>query len=392
MVPLEEQVTDQEQIIAHSEGQLQYDTVVAEEVAVAVPESSGDAAVSQHQPVSVDPNMPWFSWPDPDAFATPVSSLTVRPLGPDASPEDPLILVGESGEDLGEMGSATAFRQLGWFATFPTDFVNKLAPATKVLVVNERLRQCPREVSVVIENERIANIVHGGRGIPPYREVAQTTYDTLKSVYGEKVDILETRQGDGEMNLRFVTGVEKPVTRKKGDILQMGVQVHQDYGHDLSLALYVNRLICTNGMTAENQEFTWRVRGEISIEHQLAWLATGVSKVVGAFDQIVAHAKQMAEIPVNGENIPAILERYARSMKFPVRYLGRVIEAYNQEPDPTQWGILNAFTRVATHGLSGALQQNILAATGTWTQEFDMVDVRLPRPVATSLGAELIGV
>jgi hypothetical protein len=97
----------------------------------------------------------------------------------------------------------------------------------------------------------------------------------------------------------------------------------------------------------------------------------------------------MAEIEINGD-IDEVIRRYGNAMKFPVRYIGRVIDAYNEEPNPTQWGLLNAFTRVGTHTMHGDAQRNTLSTAGTWVTEFDTVTCKLPRPVAVYLGAELI--
>jgi hypothetical protein len=351
-------------------------------------ESAGDAAVTT---AIVDDTLAWNDWPDPDVLDTNINEVRVEVDEPDPSVgiNGGLVLIDHCGDELGEVNNFNGLRQLGWAASFPADFVDKLSPRVAAEVINERLAAVNGNVTLVFERGELTNLIKGGRGVPTYRQVASKVHDTLENIYGEQVKTIFAHCAGGEMRLRFVTGVEQAVTRAVGDVLQMGIEVHQNYGADLSLSLYVQRLVCLNGMTARHNEFSWRVRDCTTVDHQLAWLATSVGEVTGAFDRIVAKSREMAQIAVSGD-INEVLTRYARSMRFPQRYLGRVLDAYEQEPIPTQWGVLNAFTRAATHSLSGVAQHSILAATGDWVSNFDYVNCRLPRPVAISSGAELI--
>lgn len=369
MVALDEQLTETE-----------------ERALVAVPESSGDAAVAEKPAggLLIDQTAPWAQWADPDVLCTPLHSLAVR-----GHETQGLSLLGEEGDELGGF-SPRAMQQLGWTAHFPGEFLAKLPPHLAASVINDRIQaEEDREIQVVFEGGRCVNLAPGWRGVASYKDVAQTAHNVLRDVYGDSVTLGEARQADGQMVLRLLTGVSEVVTPAVGDILRMGIQIEHNYGLGLQLSLYVDRLVCLNGMTAGVQEFTWRNRSTGSSEHQLAWLAAGIGGVMDSYERIVQRARLMADTLVKGDPKKA-LEEYALAMKFPRRMLGRLMDAYDQEPVPTQWGLLNALTRVSTHSLTGSAQRTFQQVAGSWTQEFDLVTARLPRPVADRVGAEVI--
>lgn len=377
VVPIDEQVTEAGETPAE----------VLETVAAEKADALATVIEANATPLEIDPTLPWAAWPAPDTFPAKLKDLSVR------NEAGRLILVGEQGDAIAPV-NANGMQQLGWNAVFPVEFVNRFndAPDLQAQIINHRIQngdRAEKQYTVVVENGEFANFFPGWRGVAPFQQVAQTAFNALRDVYGTGVELDDCRQGNGKMALRLLTNLQEPVTRKTGDVLQMGIQIDQDYGQQINLALYVRRLVCLNGMTAEAQEFKWKTRSEGSVEHQLAWVTTGIGAVVGAFNGIVERARLMADTPVNGD-ARNILQEHARAMRFPSRYFGRLVDAFEQEPEMTQWGILNAFTRVATHSLSGETQRTFQASAGGWTQEFDLVNARLPRPVAVRLGAEIV--
>jgi hypothetical protein len=186
-----------------------------------------------------------------------------------------------------------------------------------------------------------------------------------------------------------MTAVDMPVTRRKGDILQMGVDVRQHYGETVAVALYCKRLVCLNGMMVNERAFEWTQRQTGTVDHQIAWLRTAIAGALEAYETLVARAKQMAETPIHGDP-HNILREHARAMRLPERRLPALLEAFDAEPDPTSWGLLNAFTRLATHGgLPQRLSRSLMQASGQWVHDFDLVTCRLPRPMAIAVGAEI---
>lgn len=78
-------------------------------------------------------------------------------------------------------------------------------------------------------------------------------------------------------------------------------------------------------------------------------------------------------------------------MRVPRRFDERLVTAFRQEPGRSEWHMLNAFTWLATHGgLPEANSAAIQRAAGSWTEGFDVVTARLPRPMAMQVGAHIL--
>lgn len=363
------------------------------EVPVVV-ESAGDSKVAT-TPVVIDETKPWALWPQPEVLNVKLEVLNMGAEG------EQFVL---STEDSGRLGKVTdnALRELGWRAGFDAGFVReKVSREVGTIVVNERIRRTAekredREVALLLEGDTITNFMPGWREALPFADVAQITHDILGGVYGAN-DLLidDARCNEGQMNLRLITPIAQEVTRHKGDVLQLGVEIHHDYGRHIEMALYAKRLVCLNGMTADNREFSWKQRSSGTKDHQAAWLRQGLGEVVSAYDNLLARARRMASATFEGD-YRSVLREHARAMGLPGRHFNALVEAYEAElglngGEHNEWTILNAFTRLATHGgLSRNNARQLQAASGRWTTEFEMVNARLPRPMATLVGAQIV--
>lgn len=325
--------------------------------------------------------MPWAEWPNPQIMPCALRGLVM--LHEDGS----LVLYAGRGDE--RIGPATegGLHELSRKVDFPSEFVTKLPLELRASVINDRIqaaREC--EVAAVLEDGRFSALLPSVRETLTYRETAELAYDTLRSVVPEISVDHASASGRG-MQLRLLTSIERPVTRRVGDILAAGVAVRQDYGLTTEISLYARRLVCLNGMTANRTEFSWTRRSEGSAEHQRLWLRDSVLAALGAFGQLVDRSRQMATTTVDGEPEQALLER-ARAMGLPRRHFAALIDAWRAEKDPSEWGLMNAITRLATHSaLPGSLGARMQEAAGTWAHNFDIVECRLPRPVAERCGA-----
>ncbi len=368
----------------------------ADQVLQALPPHEEDSIDPQaHDLVVVDESMPWATWPTPRIEKIQLHEL--RLIESDNVVQFASVSKDDDGVEFEPvpMGEATTpgLRLLGWQSgvTFPVDFVNKLTPPLKCAVVNERvLAARDRELSVIVERGDVTNILSGWRGVAPYREVAQTAFTTLRDVYGDAEVEGEPRRDAEGMSLRLMTPMQEPITRKKGDVLQMGVDVHQKYGTSIGVALYIKRLICLNGMTANETAFNWTIKQAGTVEHQLSWLKIAMADALSAYENLVERSRLMADTAIHGDP-HTVLDEHARAMKLPKNLNARLHAMFDEEPDATEWGILNAFTRLATHGGIGDIpSRNLMAGAGAWTSDFDLVTCRLPRPMAVAAGAEIV--
>lgn len=353
----------------------------------------------------VPADRPWAQWQLPQIYRHDIGDLSVHvdlikrndDKEEDSALEQKLVLRG-SGETIG-YPSRTALKELASRVGMPVDFIERLPLYMQADVIQEVIDQASQkrdmDFSLAVQDDTIINIIPGWRETISHADVCESTFKLLKDVYGgtdRDIEIAEAEiLSNGNMLSRFLTPVQQPVTRRVGDILQMGVQVSHAYGITLDTCLFTRRLVCLNGATSIQQEFSWTQRSMGKPEHQLAWLRAGVNEVVAAFDLFVERAKLMAETTFNG-NPHEVLKQRAEHMRLPRRHWRALLDAFDEEEGDTEWHLANAFTRLATHGGMALNERARLEnAAGMWIQDFDMVNARLPRPMAARVGAIILG-
>lgn len=336
------------------------------------------------QGVVIDKTMPWAKWPNPRVITTTMDDLRIIP----GNERD--ILMTDRGEPIG-LATRRGLQELSWKVGFDAGFVtDKLPVHLATDVINHRIAadRADREVCLVVEGDRFTSFLPAVREVLPYQETAQVAHNVMSDLFGRvTVDYADAREG---MSVRLLTDLEQPVTRKKGDVLQMGVQVRQDYGTSITVDLYLRRLVCLNGMTAASTDFSWQNKFEGTRAHQTLWLSASIAEALGVYDQVVTRSRLMASTRFDGDPETALRER-ARAMKFPMRHFAALLEAFQAEPGNSEWDLLNAMTRVATHaGLPNNLGSRMQAVAGEWSRAFDVVTARMPRPLAVATGARII--
>lgn len=337
-------------------------------------------------PLPLSEGAPWEAWPTVDPVKVSMADLAVGTF------EDGTLAM-QAGSDATGVLHERAVRDLGNYVGFPADFVLKLPGELAAPVIQHRITKHAEakrhDVVAMLEGDRFINLFPGWREVLPYSQTAEQSLQLLLGVY-EDVD-LEHAHADGNgMHLRFLLPVEERITVKVGDVLRAGVAIWQSYGGSIEVALQTTRLICLNRATTEHREFSWTQRSAGSMEHQARWLKQGIADALGAFDTVVERARVMADTPIDGDPREVLAES-ARAMQLPKRHLASLLEAYEAEPDATQWGIANAFTRLGTHALPAAgLGRRVLRATGEWTENFELCTARLPRPIAMRAGAQIL--
>lgn len=310
--------------------------------------------------------------------------------------------------------SPSFFDGLGGETTFPPQFVAKLSPRLQAEIINERMDATPpREMSIVLNRDTCVRFLPGDRAVIPPRLIADRLYDRLSDLYGG-VKIDEATANDGEHWLRFTTPFARTLTgevvdlaeeterfrrdnpgqhewvKPGDDILSLGLQVRHEFRDGLSVDLHVKRLLCFNSATTNLRSYSWRIKEDRSEAAQLAWLDDVVASLPDAFNGFLDHARMMAEEKFDGHPRTA-LQATAKAMKLPKRLLPGLFAAFDQEPGDNHWALFNAVTRAATHGnLSPGVRRDLWNAAGQWCEEFDMVNCRLPKPMAQRFGAQIL--
>ena len=353
-----------------------------------------------------DSRLPWANWRNPHVTTTPVGEVSAR-LIHDINEVGLYV-----GEELVGIPTHGALQEMSTRVGFPTDFLLKLPKMLQAHVLNDRIGnfayEKPNNEFGFTHRHReifddgmpqldprgyhhISNISPAHRGIVAPADVAQTAYDLLYDVY-EDVTIKAVVPNDNTMTLRLLTPFDmevRPNGRQVGDVMNLGVDIRYRAGFDLAVSLFIERLVCTNGMTSSRQEFDWKSRSVGSASDQLRWIVIGITNVITEFDNIIERAKMMAGVSVGDDPRKALIER-ARAMKIPPRFDERLLAAYEYEPGNSEYDMLNAFTRLATHGGIPMMNADaIQAAAGAWTTDFDMVTARMPRGMALAVGAHI---
>ena len=373
MVPLAEQLTETEALVGH------------------VIESAGDAAVAENEVP-----MPWNEWPDPEFLQT-----RMNHLGTDVDEDGNMRFVQDNAEGTTPLGivSERSLENLAWHVFYPTEFVQKLSPPVAAAVVNERIKACrDRELVLAKEGDFIVNLAFKHHEMIPMKDVAQLTWDTM-GLFFPQLELIHHEQAVGGMVVRIGSPLlERDVTTRKGDALRFGIEVSYGYGERMKVSLYTTRLVCLNGMVADQAEWGWSKKTEGTVSHQQDWLRARVEEMVPRFEATVERAQLMATRVLPEGTIKELAEQFARQHSIQVRNVPMVVDAWNrmQEEEEgvarTEWDLLNAFTRAGTHDdrLSLDQRESLLVRSGAALRDNEIVTARLRRATAERVRAEIL--
>ena len=137
-----------------------------------------------------------------------------------------------------------------------------------------------------------------------------------------------------------------------GDVLGVGLMFENSYdgSRKLGASLYVQRLVCANGMLAP--EHLARVRFTHS-RGSSGWrseLARTMAMLGAAPDRLRSVARLCARLARHRIGTPELAAiRTGPLSPLPVTLWGKVVDRYLGDEDPTAWGLLNAATAEVWH-------------------------------------------
>jgi len=344
----------------------------------------------------------WSNWPQPIAIKTHIRDLQVEPVSDDFL----RFTVQETGEDgiLAPVsaGIATneALTNLSLSAIFPPEFVSKLPTPLRASVINERItnqaltsKRKDDTYTLVREGAKVVSILPGRRDLLPYDQTTERVFQLLDSRYSD-IEVKYANVTNEGLSARFlVPNHQEIITPALGDVMSFGVELTQNYGGHINLDLYTQRLVCLNGMQKKGSQFRWG-KGESggTVEQQLEWLQEGVNFAVREFANLSEKARLMANTRAIGDtqDPQEVLRNRMRAMGVSARYFDQIWAAYLEEPGQSEWHLLNAFTRVATHNLNRSEGTTLQRQAGDWTSGFEIVTATLPRVTANRVHAHII--
>lgn len=356
-----------------------------------VVESSGDLAVAENAVPK-----PWDGWPNPEFLTT-----RMNHLGAAVDDDGEMVFTQSNAEGEMTLGKATkrCLENLSWHVFYPTEFVEKLSPPTAAAVVSERIKACrDRELVIAKEGAHLVNLAFKHHEMIPLREVADVAWETME-VFFPALEVISCENGGGGMVLRIGSPrMERTVTTRKGDALRFGVEVRYGYGERMKVSLYTTRLVCLNGMVADQAEWGWSKTTEGTVSHQKDWLRARVEEMIPRFETTIERAKLMSERALPEGTIKELAEQFARQHSIQIRNVPMVVDAWNRMNEEeegvarTEWDLLNAFTRAGTHDERISLDQreSMLVRAGAAMRDNEIVTARLRRATAERVRAEII--
>lgn len=336
---------------------------------------------------------PWSNWDSPKVREFTLNELLVE--NKDGvlelrTPDKTVDGTTTKGVKLGRIDNEAVLSSLGLYTGFPADFVGKLSPQNRAEVIAERLGLAgERTFQSVTMGNSVISLANSKRDILDAKKVADMAYDTLRNSFNELT--IERAQHGAGLDLRLLTPRNDEITRREGDILNYGVHVNYTFGNEIAISLFSNRLWCANGAYHTESQFSWRSNDNKTEQAQLQFVVNAIESIQGRMDEVTERSRKMAETKFDGNWQDALRVRM-QAMRIPQVHQQRVLDQFAAEPGDTEWHLLNAITRFASHaeGLTDTFRRNVQTSSGQWAAEFDLVNCRMPRALAQRVHATII--
>lgn len=242
----------------------------------------------------------------------------------------------------------------------PSKFVPKCSPDLSVRILREFLGRNERETSYILDGEgNIASFCWTDYVYIPLTTILEAIRTALP---GENMSITKSRPGISSYTA-FITS-EDAFQVAKGDEVHFGIALNSslDGASSTKALLSFIRPTCTNG--AYITEASWSLPRRSLRQPEVAALQIADSART-LFSMREVWQNNMTTLAT--QEIDRPMERlldYLRYMGISPRASDFVLEAYTEEPNPTSWGMLNAFTRAANEVTDLRLAQALWGSAG----------------------------
>lgn len=171
--------------------------------------------------------------------------------------------------------------------------------------------------------------------------------------------------------------VQSPVYRQVGDITQAGLRflAYPNQSKAPSVGAYLERLVCTNGMTTQERAGQISLQGR-TVEEVIEEMEQAARRMMGTLDNRLERYAATAQQRIPG-NRQAFAHQLAREANLNRGVLDMVMELVNQLPeDATLYDINQAFTSVANADVSYATRMRLQTLGGYMAFEPERVVAR----------------
>jgi hypothetical protein len=149
-----------------------------------------------------------------------------------------------------------------------------------------------------------------------------------------------------------------------GDISHLGIHIgNSEVGfHSVEIAAFMFRLVCTNGMVIGEKTWSFRQTHLSCIEQLDTVFEVALPRIIQKLPQVGSRLQAAMDIFI--ENPAEEIERIANRNGMTIRQQNLVTDQFNRTPDPTMFGIVNAFTSAANQEGVDWESRRILQRTG----------------------------
>ncbi len=248
------------------------------------------------------------------------------------------------------------FNQLCDSIGVPATFIRRTKEDLAEDVIN-RLSPNIKKTHLLVNGADVVRVFNKRLPYTKPTEVARTIFNAYPDLDDCSAD---TRSVNFfQLNFNSSINVTEP---KVGDVVRSGVNLRfSEFGltpPEVEAASY--RLICLNGMVHSDYQQRIRVNAKLFTE-MMGNIIRGIGAAREIFATIVA-PKMAKAAQISVDPMQAI-RRVALERSVDKAMLDRVMAAYAVEPEPTMWGVSNAFTRAANQ-FSGYKERQRLQLIG----------------------------
>lgn len=204
------------------------------------------------------------------------------------------------------------------------------------------------------ENQLGLELVKANRHpITPTR-MLEVLHGVVRDRGGEPTYTFYERQGLREVTIACVQPdrqYEVEGSRQVGDIVRGGVLVQFSPVGTIAprVSDYVDRLICTNGMTSTDTLDVWSMPGGDGANDAYEWLPSAVGSAFDGIDARFEEIQRMANTEVPEDAVETVVTDLFDHYRTPAGLRAAVLRRLANQNVETLWDLQNAITWAATH-------------------------------------------
>jgi hypothetical protein len=270
-------------------------------------------------------------------------------------------------------------RNLASYLKIPSSYLAACPPEFKATTLQFWQRQHSDAETVMELTDGHIVAIHSPENLMiPMREVVRVA----ERVFDPEAEIRYHYMDENRLHLDVTTpqhavDVQSPVYRQVGDITQAGLRflAYPNQTKAPSVGAYLERLVCTNGMTTTERAGAISLQGR-TVEEVIDEMEAAARRMMGSLDDRLARYAATAQQPIPG-NRQAFAHQLAREANLNRGVLDMVMELVNQLPeDATLYDMNQAFTSVANADVNYATRTRLQTLGGYMAFEPERIVAR----------------